>query len=335
MTMRIDYTHRQSAHCENGVTAGLVSHHGIRMSEPLAFGIGAGIFYGYIPFMRLNNLPLATFRVITGAIFKRVTRELGIRTWSRGFRDPAESMRALDQTLARNIPVGLQTGAWWLPYFPEAYRFHFNMHNLVVYGKEGENYLISDPVFPEPVLCSGTDLLKARYTKGTLAPKGRMYYLAEVPAEVDLARAVRLGIRTATKAMLKSPLPIIGVSGIRYLAKRLERWPQKLGPRKSLLYLGQMIRMQEEIGTGGAGFRFIYAAFLQEAAGILGDERFREHSRQMTRIGDRWREFAVRAARNCKGRAGEPDSFPAMAEILRDCASREEELYRELAELVG
>jgi hypothetical protein len=333
--MRINYRHRQSAHCENGVTAGLISHHAIAMSEPLAFGIGAGLFYGYIPFMRLNNLPLATFRVITGAIFKRVTKELGLKTVSRSFRDPAASMRALDQTLAQGIPVGLQTGAWWLPYFPEAYRFHFNMHNLVVYGKEGDNYLISDPVFPDPVVCGAADLVKARYTKGTLAPKGRMYYLTETPAEIDLPGAVRNGIRTVTRAMLKYPLPIIGVSGIRYLAKRLEHWPRKLGPQKSLLYLGQMIRMQEEIGTGGAGFRFIYAAFLQEAAGILGDEKFRHHSQQMTGIGDRWREFAVRAARNCKGRAGAEDSFPAMAGILRDCANREEELYRELAELVG
>ena len=285
--MKIDYNHRQSAHCENGVTAGLVSHYGIEMSEALAFGVGAGLFYGYIPFMRLNNLPLATFRVITGAIFKRVTRELGITTFSRSYRDPAESMRALDETLARGIPVGLQTGAWWLPYFPEAYRFHFNMHNLVVYGKEGDNYLISDPVFPEPVVCHQADLLKARYTKGTLAPKGRMYYLATVPSEVDLPTAVRNGIRTVCKAMLKYPLPIIGISGIRYLAKRLEHWPKKLGPEKSLLYLGQMIRMQEEIGTGGAGFRFIYAAFLQEAAGILNDERFLECSHIMTGIGDR------------------------------------------------
>ncbi|HSH13632.1 MAG TPA: BtrH N-terminal domain-containing protein, partial [Desulfurivibrionaceae bacterium] len=245
------------------------------------------------------------------------------------------AMRALDETLARGIPVGLQTGAWWLPYFPEAYRFHFNMHNLVVYGKEDDNYLISDPVFPEPVVCAATDLAKARFTKGTLAPKGRMYYLTGIPAEIDLAGAVRNGIRTATRAMLKYPLPIIGVSGIRYLAKRLARWPEKLGPEKSLLYLGQMIRMQEEIGTGGAGFRFIYAAFLQEAAGILNDARYLEFSQRMTGIGDRWREFAVRAARNCKGRAGAEDSFPAMAAILRDCADREEQLYRELAVLTG
>jgi hypothetical protein len=51
----------------------------------------------------------------------------------------------------------------------------------------------------------------------------------------------------------------------------------------------------------------------------------------MTAIGDRWREFAVRAARNCKGRADDGDSFPVMADILRDIAAEEEKIYIDLA----
>ncbi len=333
--MKIDYEHHQSAHCENGVTAGLISHYGIRMSEAMAFGIGGGLFFGYIPFIRLNNLPLTTFRVITGAIFSRSTKALGIKIQSRKFRDQQQAMRVLDETIAEGTPVGLQTGAWWLPYFPEAYRFHFNMHNLVVYGKEGDNYLISDPVFPEPVLCASDDLRKARFAKGALAPKGKMYCLKDVPAQVDMATAVSNGIKTVTKAMLKYPLPIIGISGIRYLARRLEKWPAKLGEEKALLYLGQLIRMQEEIGTGGAGFRFIYAAFLQEAAEHLDDKRFLDFSTRMTGIGDHWRLLAVKAARNCKGRADAEDSYPVMAKILMDCADLEEELYRDLATAVN
>jgi hypothetical protein len=328
--MQIEYKHRQSAHCENGVTASLISHYGIEMSEALAFGIGGGLFFGYIPFIRLNKLPLTTFRVVTGAIFKRATRELGISIYSRKFRNQQLAMDVLDETLATGTPVGLQTGAWWLPYFPDAYRFHFNMHNLVVYGKAGDNYLISDPVFPEPVTCASDDLRKARFAKGTLAPKGKMYCLKDVPAQVDMAKAVRKGIKTATKAMLKYPLPIIGISGIRYLARRLENWPARLGEEKALFYLGQLIRMQEEIGTGGAGFRFIYAAFLQEAADILNDKRFMGFSERMTAIGDLWREFAVMAARNCKKRPGPEDSYPAMAKVLLRCADLEEELYRDL-----
>ena len=333
--MRIDYQHRQSAHCENGVTAGLISHYGIEMSEALAFGIGAGLFFGYIPFIRLNHLPLTTFRTVTGAIFNRATKELGIKIYRRKFRDQQQAMQVLDETIAKGTPVGLQTGAWWLPYFPEAYRFHFNMHNLVVFGKEGDNYLISDPVFPEPVICAADDLRKARFAKGTLAPKGKMYCLSEVPEKPDMAKAVKSGIRAATKAMLKYPLPIIGISGIRYLARRLENWPARLGEEKALLYLGQQIRMQEEIGTGGAGFRFIYAAFLQEAAEHLDDRRFLDFSARMTGIGDLWREFAVMAARNCKKRPGLEDSFPAMSKVLMRCADLEEELYRDLAAAVN
>ncbi len=330
--MKIDFEHRQSAHCENGATAGLISHYGVEISEAMVFGIGAGLFFGYIPFIRLNKLPLTTFRIAAGSVFKRVTRELGIEITARRFRDQQLAMRVLDETIAAGVPVGLQTGAWWLPYFPDAYRFHFNMHNLVVFGKEGDNYLISDPVFPESVICPADDLRRARFAKGALAPRGKMYSLNKVPARLDFPKAIKNGIRAATKAMLKYPLPIIGVSGIRFLAGRLERWPAKLGEENSLLHLGQLIRMQEEIGTGGAGFRFIYAAFLQEAAAHLEEPGFIEYSRKMTAIGDRWREFAVRAARNCKGRAGVDDSFAAMAAILREIAADEEKLYMELAE---
>ena len=332
--MQINYTHQQSAHCESGVAAGLLSHYGAEMSEALAFGIGSGLFFGYLPFIKLNDLPLTTFRATTGSILKRAMRETGAKLESHKFRHPQQAMDALDEALAKGIPVGCQTGAWWLPYFPPAYRFHFNMHNLVVFGKKNGHYLISDPVFPEPVTCAHQDLMKARFAKGTLAPKGKMYYLTEKPKVIDYAQPVKNGIRVTAKAMLKTPLPIIGIKGIRFLANRLEKWPKKLGDEKALLYLGQLVRMQEEIGTGGAGFRFIYAAFLQEAAAILGNDRMLKLSEEMTDIGDRWREFAVAAARNCKGRARENDSYPAMAAILRDCAAREETLHRQLWELV-
>lgn len=329
--MMIDFTHRQSAHCESGVTANLLSHYGLEMSEALAFGIGGGIFFAYLPFIKINDLPLTTFRYTTGAIMKRTMESLGIRVKTQKFRNPQTAMNELDRVLSQGTPVGLQTGAWFLPYFPPAYRFHFNMHNMVVFGREQENYLISDPVFPEPVVCDRISLMKARFTKGALEPKGKMYYVDGLPDSFDMQRAVKKGIETAVKAMLKTPLPIVGVRGMRFLATRMEQWPKKLGQEKAVLYLGQLVRMQEEIGTGGAGFRFIYAAFLQEAAAILDNPGLQKCSETLTAIGDQWREFAVIASRNCKGRARERDTFAAMAEIIRDCAGREEALYKELA----
>ena len=62
------------------------------------------------------------------------------------FKDPKSAKKALDTLLKNNTPVGLQVGVFNLTYFPDDYRFHFNAHNLVVYGKDEDTYLISDPV---------------------------------------------------------------------------------------------------------------------------------------------------------------------------------------------
>ncbi len=50
--MKDNFIHRQAAHCETGVTMSLLKNKGVaQITEPLAFGIGAGLFYTYIPFI--------------------------------------------------------------------------------------------------------------------------------------------------------------------------------------------------------------------------------------------------------------------------------------------
>lgn len=328
----IDFSHRQSSHCESGVTANLLSHHGIHISEAMAFGIGVGLFFAYLPFIKVNKLPLTTYRCEVGGIFKRVTRELGCRVSWQEFKNPQKAMACLDEMLERGTPVGCRTGAYWLPFFPPAFRFHFNMHNLIVVGKEEDEYLISDPVFPEIVTCPADALMKARFAQGPLAPKGVMYHLENTPKEFDLTPGIKKGIKAVCRRMLNTPLPVAGVRGIRFLADRLEKWPIKLGARAAALHIGQLIRMQEEIGTGGAGFRFMFAAFLQEAASLIDKPEWMELSREMTETGDLWRRLAVVGARICKDRASEEDTYSAMAALLRECAGREATVYQELME---
>ncbi len=327
-----DFPHTQSAHCESGVAANLLTHHGLKISEAMAFGLGGGLFFGYLPFIRINGLPLVTYRAAAGNILRQIASIPGVCMVEKKFRNRDEAMAELDQTLAASIPVGLQTGVFWLPYFPKALRFHFNAHNLVVYGKEGNEYLISDPVFPSPVRCPAEDLARARFASGALAPKGKMYYLTQVPAELELTPHIVRGIRFVCKMMLASPFPLIGVKGIRFLAKRLGKWPQRLGQENADLHLGHVVRMQEEIGTGGGGFRFMYAAFLQESAAAMQEPRLQECAAALTAAGDTWREFAAMAARICKKRGRPEDSYPAMVECLNRCGAMEEKVFTELSQ---
>ena len=209
-------------------------------------------------------------------------------------------------------------------------RFHFNGHNLVVYGKQGDDYLISDPVVETTVTCRSDDLQRARFAKGPFPPRGLIYYPEQVPLNPDLRPAVRDAILTTARRMVNTPIPFLGVRGIHWLAKKMERWPEKLGIEKARLWVGSVVRMQEEIGTGGAGFRFMYAAFLQEAGDLLDNAALREIARDLTATGDLWRNFAVQGALLVKKRETGGDAFARLAVMLHECADREQEIFTRL-----
>ena len=332
--MEVDFQHCQSAHCENGVISNLLKHNNIHITEPMVFGIGSGLFYVYLPFVKINHAPTASFRPLPGVIFKRIASSLKIKIKREKFASKKKAMKALDKVLETRQPVGLQVGAYHLSYFPPAYRFHFNAHNVVVYGKKDDRYLISDPVMEHPTSLTSEELVRVRFAKGAFAPNGHMYYPVSFQQEIDFKTAIKKGIKKTCHEMLKIPIPITGVKGIRFLSKQVRKWLSKHGSKKAALYLGQMVRMQEEIGTGGGGFRFIYAAFLQEAGELLELKELDELSEEMTQAGDLWREFAIIAARIYKKRcSADQQTFDKAADKLLTVADREEATFKKLVKL--
>lgn len=327
--MQIEFQHKQSAHCENGVISNLMNHQGVKVSEPLVFGIGAGLFFVYLPFLKVNFAPGFSYRPMPGYIFRRFAKQLGIKVIHQKFSSTTEAQKILDQKLQEGIPVGLQVGVYNLTYFPDEYRFHFNAHNLVVYGKENERYLISDPVMDDVTSLTEKELEKVRFAQGALPPKGHLYYLESVPTQYDWEKAIKKGIKKTCNDML-APVPIIGVNAMKWVAKSIKKWPKKIGVKKTNHYLGQLIRMQEEIGTGGGGFRFIYAAFLEEASQILNNPKLKELSKEMTEIGDEWRDFALNISRVYKNRSDKDNVYEKLSDQLMGLSEREKKFFREL-----
>lgn len=326
--MREAFVHTHAAHCESGVMSSLLRHEGLPVSEAMAFGLASALAFAYVPCIRINGLPLVAYRMPPRAVVRGLQRSLGLGMSFETFRSPAEGTARLDALLTAGKLVGLQTSVFWLPYFPPDLRFHFNAHNLLVYGREGEEYLISDPVCETAVRCARTDLEKARFVKGLLAPRGLLYYMSAPPREPDWARMGKRALKREAHIMLHSPLPIIGVRGIEMLAQRVERLRLADGGEKARLYIGNIVRMQEEIGTGGGGFRFLYASFLQELAAKTGYAALDLLAARLVAIGDRWREFALAAARMIRGR--DVLAPPALAGRLRALAGEERLFFRDL-----
>lgn len=326
----MDFQHRQASHCESGVMSNLLRHHGLPLSEPMTFGLSSALSFAYLPIIKINGLPLVAYRMPPKAIIKGLQKPLGLKMRFETFRNPAAGVARLNELLDQGQLVGLQTSVFWLPYLPEDLRFHFNAHNVLAFGRDpaSGDYLLSDPVAETTVTCAPADLQRARFAKGALAPKGLLYYPVGTPQTPDWPQVLPAAIKKTTRIMLDAPLPIIGVRGIRWLAKAIEKLDTGSGAAHSKLFIGQVVRMQEEIGTGGGGFRFIYASFLQEAADLLARPALGELAEQLIDIGDEWREFALATARMIRDR--DPLQPPKLADTLRAIADREQAFFRDL-----
>lgn len=325
-----EFVHQHAGHCESGVASGLLRHHGFPITESMAFGLSSGLTFAYLPFIKLSGLPLIAYRSPPKSLIKGLSKPLDVAFQFETFTSPDKGQARLDELLAQGKVVGLQTSVYWLPYFPPEMRFHFNAHNLLVYGKEGNDYLISDPVFETPMRCAADDLNRSRFAKGVLAPKGLLYTLKTLPQQSQVnPMAINKAIAKTCRNML-APVPIAGVRGMRLLAKKIEALPNTAP--SSAAFVGHLVRMQEEIGTGGAGFRFIYASFLQEAADCVGKKSYADAADQLIEIGDGWRALALTTARMIKAR--EPMDAKHLAHLLRTQADSEETFFKSLAKTV-
>ena len=334
--MNNNFQHEQAAHCESGVTRNLLKSIGINgITEPLAFGIGSGLFFVYLPFIKINNGPAIAFRNMPGIIFKRTCHSLGIKVTRKKFSSKEEAQKLLDQKLEEGYAVGCQVGVYYLPYFPKEYRFHFNAHNLVVFGKKEDKYIISDPIMEHETYMTPYELERVRFAKGALAPKGQLYFAEHKGAISDetIKGAIRKGVKRNVFDMLKIPGPFVGVKGIAFTGRKIKNWRDKLGIEKARLYLAQLVRMQEEIGTGGGGFRYIYAAFLQEADAYFHNDELMHISEKFTKAGDLWRTAAVQAAGIYKGRLGSQEDFNVMGDYLLEISEIEKKAFTNLSNI--
>ncbi len=164
------FQHKHAAHCESGVVSSLLSHGGYPISEAMAFGIGNGLTFAYLPMVKIDGMPLVAYRMPPRAIIKTLTKRLGVGVRIKTYSDPAAARDDLVRMLDEGKLVGLQTSVFYLPYFPPEMRFHFNAHNLLVYGKDESGFSIADPVFEDPMHVEFGALDKARFARGVFAP---------------------------------------------------------------------------------------------------------------------------------------------------------------------
>jgi hypothetical protein len=330
----VDFEHRLAAHCETGTVAGQLHHAGLTLSEAMVFGISGGIFFAYLKSPRLP-FPMVVPRSKPGQIRTDIAKRLKIDFETRRYRSRAKARDDLDSLLRQGIAPAIQVDMFHMGYFPDYMKVHFNGHFVSIVGKNGDSYTVSDCYYPRKAQLNESALDMARFAKGDLAPKGLLFYPRSVPREPDLEGPIRAGLKEAARNMVKLQMPFLGVRGIRLFAKKVLEWP-KLTPDE--LHLSHEIMKisatLEDRGTGGAGFRFMYATFLQEAAKLVGSEELDSMSKEMMENGDRWRDISLFAGRIGKSRDLGEARLRELSRMIMARAEAEEKIFRRMLEFL-
>ena len=301
----------------------------------ISFGIASGIFFGYFHKMKSFAFPTFIVRNKPGKMRTNVEKRLGVKFKTFDFRDTVKGQQMLDHLLAQNIPTAAQVDFFYMDYVPSWERVHINVHFLVVIGKQENRYITSDAYFPKMVELDATSLEKGRFAAGSMSPKGFIFHLDKLPANIDYSKAITKGISKACFYMLKIPMPFLGVKGIRMFAKKIVEWPSFARDTEHLSHEIMKINiLLEDQGTGGAGFRYMYATFLQQAAGIVRKPGLKELSGELMKIGDGWREISLFSARIGKNRDLGPERLKQLSEMIYDRADVEERFFKSLSQAI-
>jgi hypothetical protein len=327
----IPYQHKMAAHCESGTVASLLNNAGLDITEPLVFGISSGIFFGYFHKMKSFTFPTFIVRNKPGQMRKNISKRLGIKFYTQKFRDPGRGQKKLDELLEKGIPVAVQVDFYYMDYIPAWEKVHINVHFIVVVGKNGSKYIVSDSYFPQLVELEAESMRKARFAGGSMSPKGFLFYPEYIPKNIDYRKAIIKGIKKACFSMLKIPIPFLGVKGIRMMAKKIVDWPLFARDTEHLSHEIMKINiLLEDQGTGGAGFRFMFATFLQQASELIKMPELKEFSSKMMEIGDGWREISLFSARIGKNRDLGHEKLLELGEMLKQRAMAEEIFFTQL-----
>jgi len=319
-----------AAHCESGALTAQLNHAGLKISEPMVFGISGSLFFGYFKPPTLD-FPTFVLRNQPGKIRVAIQKRLGIQIESKKFKDSDRSMEALDEMLSRDNPVVVQVDFFYMNYIPAYARAHFNAHFINVIGKEGSSYLVSDSYHPDIAKLDKNVLNTARCVKGPFAPSGFQFRVTGVDPNVDFRSGIKAGIKQTCFYMLRLPIPLIGIRGIQRFGDKVTTWPQLCRDMDHLSHEIMMIHViLEDRGTGGGGFRFLYASFLREAAELLDNSELDQLAALMMANGDEWRQISLFVARIGKARDLGPQKLGELRGMIHERARVEKDLFSRL-----
>src|SRR6266540_3502298 len=118
-------------HCETTTLGALLRHVGIDLSEPMLFGLGAGLGFAYWD-AKTMAFPFLGGRIKPAALTRNLASRLGLTMQAQETTSVRAAWRNVAAAIDAGSPVGLQLDSYHLDYFTT--RIHFGAHFVAMYG---------------------------------------------------------------------------------------------------------------------------------------------------------------------------------------------------------
>jgi hypothetical protein len=304
-------THTPGRHCASTALANLTRFHNVPLSEPMCFGLGEGlgIFYLTIP----GGKPSRMIAVRSLAFEQQFFNNLGMSFQWNQHADPLESEKALKEALDAGLPAIIQTDIYYLPYYQSKTHFAGHLINVWGYDDAEQVFHVTDTERTEVYAVPYEAMRRARYCRVPPFPMdGNLFAPSSIQIPTNLGDRIWQAVQSNSRRLLENDSPFDGLQALRQWRDEVGAWTELPDWQWAARFAYQTIMKR---GTGGGGFRLMYADFLEEGAEHTAVLREKKLAPQMRAVGKAWDELAI--ALKAASDAPTPDFTAAGQQLTR------------------
>jgi len=315
------FDHRPGVHCGTAALADALRVRGVSLSEPMAFGLGAGLGFYYLVSPAFSPTHLFQGRALH--LERTACEVLEARVHERAEDDPARAWDGVRDALGRGLAPILATDLAELPYWNT--RTRFGGHRVVVAGYDLDRAvaIVADGDRPglEEVPLDALERARASIAPPFGAP-GRPWLEVDAPAvQRPIEEALPDALRRQARDFLLDVDGAAGASALERFAAELQEWPSRAaGEADRAWAFRYAYQVVEKRGTGGGLFRALYARFLEEAEGRVPGLAKLGLAPRMRALSESWSRLAgaLRAISDVPGGLVPPPIRELVHAIARD-----------------
>lgn len=315
-------------------------------TEEMLFGLGGGLGFSYWVF-DYSHLPSPMMSVgfrrfgwegFDLAFVDDMCTRAGAHVEVRETSSRAKAARELGQVLDERRPPVITADWGKLPGSPMPDDMEYLPHVLTVCGRRRGKFLLDD-LTPEPRTISPEDLAVARAAVRSVHHRVRLLSPARPPANPE--EALYDAFADCAASLLEPDRPNSGLAALQKWSRMVascgetKAWRSVFDTPERLASALAWTYRWIEIGTGGGGFRPMYARFLTEAADVLHTRQLRGLAATYRGLGKRWTALAKEVRKLSERPEEARDTLDSLAERLETLHADELVAAEEMRDLAG